>query len=434
MGMKSWHLKRMMLTALVASCFAWGLAAEGAELKKAGVTSDGTDPRVYAYAGIQHFYNAEYEQTIASLKEGLARDPDNLHLQNLLTKTYLVQELDRLGQFRTDLYSKGNTFLKEEKPTPDPRREEAMRQGLERVMSLGEQRLAKDPADADALYALGVAHAMAALHQFAFRRSYLSALKEIDTARKLHEQVIRLNPDFHDANLFPGLYQYVLGSLPGYAKAVALLLGHSGDKNRGIELIQDAMTKGDLATSDATVLLVGIYLREKEYAYARELLEALAVYYPRNPHYLLEVALTYERETNPEAALQVYLLVAQRFETGAPGYSKVSPDRLYLEIGSLRQQLGELGSAMEAYARVCEAKESVSPLQANCLLQRGDIFAAQNRPDQARAAYERVAAMPYQELCQRAQERLRKLASEKLSGPLPQRSSSSKNEKESRRS
>jgi predicted negative regulator of RcsB-dependent stress response len=46
-------------------------------------------------------------------------------------------------------------------------------------------------------------------------------------------------------------------------------------------------------------------------------------------------------------------------------------------------------------------------MKAYCGLRRGEIFLAQNRLDRARAEYERVAAMPYDEPRKEAQQRLR---------------------------
>jgi len=169
------------------------------------------------------------------------------------------------------------------------------------------------------------------------------------------------------------------------------------------------MVKGKLVTSDAAILLAVVYSREHQHAYARQLLTKVADYYPRNPLFLLEAGRSYEREGNWKAALQIYHQVAEKLEAGTPGYSKVPRERLYYQIGTLHQQHGQLEKALRAYGQITERSDGDGLMKAHSGLRRGEIYLAQNRPERARAEYERVAAMPYDEPRRQAQLRLRSL-------------------------
>jgi predicted negative regulator of RcsB-dependent stress response len=68
-----------------------------------------------------------------------------------------------------------------------------------------------------------------------------------------------------------------------------------------------------------------------------------------------------------------------------------------------------LDAALEAFAKVTENDGGDGLLKAHSGLRRGEIYLAQNRPEQARAEYERVAALPYEETRLQAQQRLRTL-------------------------
>ncbi|MBI4466946.1 MAG: tetratricopeptide repeat protein [Acidobacteria bacterium] len=385
------------------------LASLALLLTAAVAAADNVDPWVYAHAGLDHFYSLEYKEAISDLEKAVEGDPGNPILENFLTNAYLFEELHRLGQLEGNLYSASNAFLREKKPEPGRQPAELIRQRIARVKQLAERRLERNPRDVNALYALGLAHGIEANMLFTLEKKYLDALRTGSKANELHERLLRLDPNYHDARLIPGLYQYAVGSIPRSVKWLAFLFGYRGSKQRGIQLMQQAMMGGKWVTSDAAILLAVIYGREKQHAYARQLLTAVSGYYPRNPLLFLEIGRSYEREGNRKAALEIYLQAADRREAGAPGYFKLKRERLYYEIGSLYQHQGALEKALQAYGKVSEEPNSDGLLVAYSALRRGEIFLAQNRPERARAEYERAAALPYEEPRREAQHRLRTL-------------------------
>ncbi len=372
-------------------------------------TAQTIDPGVYARAGLDHFYNLEYEEAMEDFQKAIEGDPDNLIYYNFLTNTYLFQELHRLGQLEGNLYAGSNRFLKEKKPQPDAQRMELIEERIAQVKQRGQERLEENPQDVHALYALGIAYGLEANVAFTLRKAYLDALRAGGKANDLHRKVLKLDPSFADAKLIPGLYEYVVGSVPLTVRWIVFLMGHHGSKERGIELLQQTMMNAEWVNSDAAVLLSVIYTREKEHAYTRQLMARISEYYPRNPLYFMEIGRSYQREGQTEKALAIYQQAAFRLEAGQPGYHKIPRDRLYYEIGSLHQQLGQFDNALAAYGKITEEKESDSPLRAYAALQRGDIFRAKKEPEKARTEYQIVVSLPYEEPRRQAQERLRKL-------------------------
>lgn len=385
--------------ALLLACLAGGVAAARAEP---------VDPWLYAYEGLDHFYNLEYDESIAALQKALQAEPDNPILRNFLTNAYLFQELYRLRQLEGNLYSASNAFLKE-KPKPDPQRIQMIRRRVAEVKEICEARLDKNPRDTEALYALGLAYGIEANYTFTLDKRYLDALRLGYKANELHERLLKIDPNYHDAALIPGLYEYAVGSIPRSVKWLAFIFGYRGSKEEGLRLLQEAMTQGKWVSSDAAILLAVIYTREGQHAYARQLLTKISEYFPRNPLFYMEVGRSFEREGKTQEALTVYLEAARHREAGAPGYQKIPRERLYYEIGSLHQRLGEFDKALAAYAEVSERADSDGLLRAYSGLRRGEIFLAQRHRELARAEYERVAALPYEEPRRQAEERLRVL-------------------------
>ncbi|MFQ5777598.1 MAG: tetratricopeptide repeat protein, partial [Terriglobia bacterium] len=281
------------------------------------------DPWTFAYAGLDHFYNVEYEEAIADFESAIARDPRNPVFYNFLANIYLFQELKHLGQLDGNLYDASNSFLKAEKPKPDPNQMAKIKNTLAKARALCKARLREDPRDADALYALGASYGIEANYKFTIERSWFQALRAGSKANDLHEKVLKIDPGYHDAKLIPGLYQYVVGSIPRGIKWFAFMIGYRGSKEKGIRLLQEAMQGGKIVTSDAATLLALIYSREKDFNYARTLLGALIEYYPRNALLRLEYGRTYSRERKGKEALEVYAAVARDMEAGRPGYDKL---------------------------------------------------------------------------------------------------------------
>jgi len=367
------------------------------------------DTSVYVYAGLDHFYNLEYEEALGNFRRALEREPENPIFVNYLAYTYLFRELYRTGQLETRLYTESNAFLKEEKPNPDPAAIETFKELIARSKEICSQRLKKEARDKIALYALGIAHALESSYEFTLAKRWFASLKAGTRAKEAHQKLKRYYPEEHDADMVLGLYEYAVGSIPAAVKWLALLVGYRGSKERGIELLQQAMVKGRLVTSDAAILLVVVYNRQKQYEYARQLLRPLSEYFPRNPLLRLEVGRTYEREGKRKEALEVYLAVAQDMEAHKPGYEKLPRERLWYQVGYLHQQMHQFSEALEAYDHVTERHESDGLLRAYSGLRRGEIFLARNQPQQARAEYERVAALPYEEPRREARLRLQNL-------------------------
>jgi tetratricopeptide (TPR) repeat protein len=394
---------RVLRATLVALLFVL-LPALGAPSRLA---ANDVDPWVYAHAGLDHFYNVEHAEAIADFKKAVEGDPNNVLFHNYLANAYLFSELRRLGKLEGNLYDASNSFLKEKGPEPNPQAIARFKEQLEWVKKTCNARLEKNPKDVEALYALGAAHGMEANYLFTIEKKWYDALGAGGKANDLHEKVLKLDPTYQDAKLIPGAYQYVVGSIPRSVKWLAFLFGFRGSREKGIALLQETMVHGKLASTDASFLLVVIYNRERKFEYSRRLLQTLSGYFPRNPLVRLEIARSYVKEGQLDKALQHYTQVAKELDAGKFGQGKVPRERLWYQIGTLYQQQGKQSEALDAYAKITDHSDSDGLVKAHAGLRRGEIFAAQNRMDRARAEYERVAAMPFDEPRRLAQERLR---------------------------
>ncbi len=96
-----------------------------------------------------------------------------------------------------------------------------------------------------------------------------------------------MDPNYTDAKLVVGAHNYVMGNLPLAVKIAVALVGLSGDKEKGLQYLNDAYHGNGETSVDAGIILLVFLRREHRYAEALQIAGALAPRFPRN--YLLPV-------------------------------------------------------------------------------------------------------------------------------------------------
>jgi tetratricopeptide (TPR) repeat protein len=256
------------------------------------------------------------------------------------------------GALEGDLFGASNRFFRTRKITPHPELENHFRTANGAAVRTCEQRLKERAQDAPALYACGVAYAARATHQGLIERAILDSLGSARRSNDYHTRLARLDPRNYDAYLIPGLYDFVLGSLPGPVKVLFFFAGLHGDKQRGIQLVESVAQWGNGARRDAQILLAVMYRRERRFAEARREVESLARAFPRNYILPLEVAsLRRSAEQYPEA-IQQYELVLERVRSGVPNYPQAPLARIHFELANLYELTEDLAQALQHIQQV----------------------------------------------------------------------------------
>jgi tetratricopeptide (TPR) repeat protein len=262
-------------------------------------TSAGSTPPATAAASAEHdallddafdhFYNLDYDRSIQEFEKVLDRRPTDPSAVNHLLSTILMCELYRMGAMNSGEYA-NDSFIGQAHRTADPKVKERIKQLVDRAESLEEQQLKSNPNSVDALYARGVTRAQFALYTALVERAWFSALRNAVGARRDHERVLELDPNYVDAKLVVGTHNYVTGSLPWSVKAAVALVGLSGTKEKGLEYLRQVAESSGENSVDAKVVLSLFLRREHRYDEARDIMHDLAARYPRNYLFPLEEA------------------------------------------------------------------------------------------------------------------------------------------------
>ena len=313
------------------------LALTGRALSAAG----SPDPHS---AGIEHYFNREFDAAVESFRLALDREPSSPRAHFHYGKALLYQELNRLGMVGTGAFHDDEEYNDIEKPKPDPQINARIRDTLERGRAACERVLETEPDDRMALHSLARVLAVRAAFEFMVGKAYFKALASGRRARAASYRVWELYPEFVDGSLVAGLDEYILGSLPWALRALIAVSGYRGDKRKGREMITRVAVDGDVSRNEARVLLAVLLRRERRHAEAGELFRSLAADFPRAYTFALEAAAMDIGAGNREAALDAFREAERKRAAGEDGYDRM-PDRL---AAALARRIGKLERELES--------------------------------------------------------------------------------------
>jgi tetratricopeptide (TPR) repeat protein len=343
--------------------------------------------------GFDHFYNLEYDEALADFRQAAEQRPVAPELHNHVAQTLVFREMFRDGALESELVSGNNSFLRRPKLNPTPETEREFLDEVGRAMSLSQARLKKNPSDTGAMYALGISYGLRANYYWVVRKSWRESLSDATAARRQHNRIAELDPGNVDARLVQGLHDYIVGSLPLVYRMVGFLAGIRGDKEKGIQTIQDVARNGRLNRVDAEVFLCALYRRENQPLEAVPMINDLIRRYPRNFLLRLELSQMYSVAGDGTRALAALDELKRLKTTHAPGLDRLSWEKIYYQEGTIQFWYRDLDHALENLKKVAAASAEVDlNTGAYAFLRIGQIYDMTQRRNSALEAYRRCVA------------------------------------------
>jgi tetratricopeptide (TPR) repeat protein len=240
-------------------------------------------------SGLEALYNLDYDKAQKDFKEIVRLYPTHPAGPQLLAARLWIKTLYESRRLQSSLYS-SESFYSSGDDTVDPKIITEFRNLTREAKRLAESRLKQNPKEIEALDWLATIAGLKASFEEAVERRHFAALRDGDDAVDHHREVLKLDPNFIDAGLTVGLYEYVVGSLPLPIKVIAGVTGFRGSKKRGLQMLERVAKEGNWSRDDAKTLLIVLYTREKRYADALAHARELTARYPRNYLFRLEAA------------------------------------------------------------------------------------------------------------------------------------------------
>jgi tetratricopeptide (TPR) repeat protein len=318
----------------------------------------------------QHFYVLDYPPCIAELEKVRQQHPGDPEAAALLLEARVFEELYRQDLLDTTFYATDG-FLTGKHPTPeDPKVRDQIFSLEDEAEHETEARLKANPRDADALYARGWARSLRSSYVAMVERSFSTAFHMALQAHGDEARVLQIDPEYTDAKLVVGTYQYVIGALPFGFKILFGFAGITGSKARGMEMLHDAAARAPLTSVESGTVISLFLRREAKYQEAISVVRGLESRYPRDFLFALEEANLRKDAGEGMAAVAAYQALLT--DAGKPNYFP-SPhlEMAYFGLGEALRGQRQFASAAQAYEQAAWTQNSGAELKRRSLVAAG---------------------------------------------------------------
>lgn len=356
-------------------------------------------------AGLEALYNLDYEKARKDFGEIVRLYPDDPAGPQLLAARVWIKTLYESRRLQASLYSSASFYNKGDDKV-DPKIVAEFRNLTREAKRLAEAKLKKNPRDVEALDSLAAAAGLKASFEEAVERRHFAALRDGSEAVDRHRDVLKLDPQFVDAYLTIGLYDYVVGSLPLPVRLLAGIAGARGSKKRGLAAIERVAKEGRWSHDDAKSLLILLYTREKRFADVLTLARELSAKYPRNYLFRLEIAdalvsqAALERKAkNTEAAVKAEQEAFATFEDLLRDRSvretvSRALDLVHFKYGEVLLTAGQGDRAAKEFLAATKVERAEPALVTMSHLYAARAFDVAGKRDDALTQYRQVLSRP----------------------------------------
>ena len=338
-----------------------------------------------------HFYDLDYDGSLARFDAVIKAHPQEPLAYAYALMVTIFRELYHQDLLDTTYYAHDN-FLTNQRKVEIP---ESVRQRIEfltnEVQTLADQRLKANSQDKNAMFAKGFAKGLHAAFITLADHAYFAAARQGLAARNDSEAVLKMDPDYADADLAVGIQQFAVASLPRFVRIMVGIAGVGGNKEKGLELLKIAATKGVVTSVDARTTLSLFLRHDGRYAEALAVQHALAVQFPHDYLFRLEEANLAKDKGEGLKAIPIYQEVLD--DAAKPGFF-VDPRLQMAYFGLADTERGQnlIADAAKHYLAAASQPNCSDWLRKRAQLNAGEMLDLLHDRAGAVAQYQKAAA------------------------------------------
>ena len=234
-------------------------------------------------------YNFDFVGAHRFIDQQVAADPADPLSYAVRASALLFQELDRLQILEGEFFADDKRLIDKKKMKADPRLKDRFFQSIGEAQKLAQARLAKNPQDADALFTMALSSGLTGDYSSLIEKRQLNSFSYYKESTGFAQSLLKAHPAFMDAHMTTGFSEYLIGSLPFFAKWFVKIDGIEGSKQLAAEKMKKVAQSGRYLKPFAKILLSIYYLREDQPAQSRSFLMELTRDYPDNPLFRKEL-------------------------------------------------------------------------------------------------------------------------------------------------
>lgn len=343
-------------------------ACPGMRAQKVDTNSLNNDPLVReAYV---HFYDLDYPGAVSRFEHFHELHLGDPQATALLLNAVVFEQLYRMDLLDTTFYANDGFLTGRHAVAENP-------QGRDRIFALADEgvreadwRISRNPNDVDALFARAWARSLKCAYIAMAERGFRSGFSLATKAKNDAERVLQLDPNYVDAELITGVYQYVVGALPLPFKILIGFAGITGSKSRGMQMLRDDAQRGTITRVEAGTVIALFLRREAKYKQAIQVIRGLEDAYPRDYLFRLEEANLRKDDGEGMAAVAAYERVLA--DSAKPDYFASSRLELtYFGLGEALRGQRHYGEAAKAYEEAAFTPDVGPELKIRSLLAAG---------------------------------------------------------------
>jgi len=240
--------------------------------------------------GFQLLYNLDFDHAHTIFTAWQQSHPDDPMGPTCDAAGLLFSEFHRLGILEGQFLLDDKKFENRPQLNPDPAVRARFNAAIQKAETVARGRLAKNPRDKDALFALTLTNGLQGDYAALIEKRNFASLHYTKEATAWGEQTLAADPNCYDAHIASGISKYIIGSMAAPVRWLVRLGGVSGDKQGGIKELKLTAERGHYLAPFANILLAVAYVRDHDKQHARELLASLRDQFPGNPLFAEEIA------------------------------------------------------------------------------------------------------------------------------------------------
>lgn len=327
------------------------------------------DPQVRA--AYDRFYNLDFPAAVALLEQFHSAHPGDPQATAYLLDALIFQELYRLDLLDTTFYANDGFLTGRHATDEDPKKRDQIFALADEAVHEADWRLSQNPNDVNALFARAWVRALRCTYVAMVERAFATGFRLATKARDDAAHALQLDPNYVDAKLIAGVYEYVVGALPWPFKLMIGFAGITGSKSTGLALLWDAAHRGVATNMEARTAIALFLRRESKYQEAIEVVQGLKKEYPHDFLFRLE-----EANLRKDAGEGMRAVVAyQQIQTdnANPGYyADARMELADFGLGDALRGQRHYDEAAQAYEQAAWARGVGPELKIRSLLDAGE--------------------------------------------------------------
>jgi hypothetical protein len=327
------------------------------------------DPQVReAY---HYFYLLDYPAAVQRFERIHQEHPGDPHATTMLLEAVVFQELYRQDLLDTTFYANDGFLTGKHATDEDPKKRDEIFTLADEAVREADGRISRNPKDVDALFARGWARSLRCTYVAMVQRGFGAGFRLAGKAKDDCAKVLQIDPDYVDAKLVVGVYDYVVGALPFPFKILIGFAGITGSKSKGMALLGDDAERGVATTVDARTVIALFLRREGKYKDAIQVVLKLKQQYPRDFLFCLEEANLRKDAGEGMKAVDAYREIIA--DSQKPGYfAEARLELAYFGLGDALRGQRHYAEAAQAYEQAASAKSVGTELKVRTLVDAGE--------------------------------------------------------------